>query len=196
MSVWLFSKSYLYYNNVLSNLPSLYTGHPNVRLFWSHAGNLGMSESVHCGTPLITTPIYGDQFVNEAAAINRGMAVRLPFDDIARTELVLAALHEALLPVYKQNAVRTSQAFRERPLSPLDTALWWIEHVISTGGFVLGRSYAVEMSWFTYHSVDVLLPVLILLAILLWGLAVLVVRCCGRKKVAGGGSSATKLKRK
>lgn len=61
--------------------------HPNVKLFWTHGGNLGTSEAVHCGVPMIVTPFYGDQFVNGAAVVKRGMAVVLDYSDIT-TEMV------------------------------------------------------------------------------------------------------------
>lgn len=35
--------------------------HPNVRVFVSHGGLLGSSEAAHCGVPVITTPMFGDQ---------------------------------------------------------------------------------------------------------------------------------------
>lgn len=134
---------------------SHHAGHPNVVLFWSHGGNLGLSESTHCGKPVVLTPFYGDQFVNEAAAKYRGMAVSLPFVDI-NADTVLAALREGMRPAYAANAARTSLAFRQRPMSPVDTSVWWIEHVIETGGLPLARSHAMELSWWSYHSVDVI----------------------------------------
>lgn len=123
------------------------------------------------------------------------MAVSLPFEQIDETT-VLTALREGLQPAYKANAVRTSRAFRSRPLSPVDTATWWIEHVIETDGFPLGRSQAVDMSWFTYHSVDAILTLLAAVMALLW-LVVRLMRgfscslCKWRSK-----KEATKLKRK
>lgn len=84
---------FIYYTIILNIL----TGHPKVRLFWSHGGNLGTSESVHCGIPMVVTPIYGDQFVNMAALVHRGMAVELQIDDI-EAEKVHKVIKEALKP--------------------------------------------------------------------------------------------------
>lgn len=69
--------------------------HPNVRLFWTHGGNLGTSESIHCGVPMIVTPFYGDQFVNGAAVVKRGMALILDYSDIA-TDTVRTAVKTIL----------------------------------------------------------------------------------------------------
>uniref|UniRef100_A0A182MLU6 Uncharacterized protein n=1 Tax=Anopheles culicifacies TaxID=139723 RepID=A0A182MLU6_9DIPT len=54
--------------------------HKNVRLFVSHGGLLGVSEAVHCGVPVVAMPIYGDQFLNAAALVNRGVGVRMAYE--------------------------------------------------------------------------------------------------------------------
>lgn len=51
-------------------------GHPNVKAFWSHGGNLGTIETVYCGKPAIITPFYGDQYLNAAALNRRGMGFK------------------------------------------------------------------------------------------------------------------------
>lgn len=35
--------------------------HPNVKAFFTHGGLMGSTEAIHCGTPVIVTPFYGDQ---------------------------------------------------------------------------------------------------------------------------------------
>lgn len=56
-------------------------------LFWTHGGNVGMIEAVHCGKPTIVTPFYGDQFLNAAALSERGMGFRLSLQDITADEI-------------------------------------------------------------------------------------------------------------
>lgn len=58
------------------------SGHPNIKAFWSHGGNLGTIEAAHCAVPTVVTPIYGDQFLNAAAFEKRGMGFTLLFEDI------------------------------------------------------------------------------------------------------------------
>lgn len=60
----------------------LLVGHPNVKLFWCHGGNLGTIETVHCGKPAVITPFYGDQYLNAAALSERGMGFMLPLLEI------------------------------------------------------------------------------------------------------------------
>lgn len=62
--------------------------HPNVKVFMSHGGLMGMSEGVYCQKPTIVTPIYGDQFLNAAALEHRGMAVVVHYNQLARNTIV------------------------------------------------------------------------------------------------------------
>lgn len=45
-------------------------------------GLLGMVEGVSAGVPMCLIPFYGDQFINAAAAENRGIAVVLEWEGI------------------------------------------------------------------------------------------------------------------
>lgn len=69
--------------------------HPNVKVFMTHAGLMGSSEAAYCGVPVVTTPMYGDQFLNAAALVQRGMGVLLHYEDIGENS-VMRALKRAL----------------------------------------------------------------------------------------------------
>ena len=64
--------------------------HPNIKVFMSHGGLMGMSEGVYCQTPTIVTPIYGDQYLNAAALEHRGMAIVLHYNELTRDNIVNA----------------------------------------------------------------------------------------------------------
>jgi len=53
------------------------------------------------------------------------------------------------------NAKKVSYEFRNRPKPPLETAIWWLEHVIATGGAPLTKSYSTVLPWYIYYSLDV-----------------------------------------
>lgn len=57
---------------------------------------------------------------------------------------------------YKENAIRVQKAYNDRPLSPLDTAIYWTEYVIRHGGAPYMRSAAVELAWYQYLLLDVI----------------------------------------
>nr|CAD7433133.1 unnamed protein product [Timema monikensis] len=71
------------------------SGHPNIRVFISHGGQLSTIESVHCGVPMIVIPVYGDQPVNAGAVAAAGMALRLDYHTLTKKRL-LERLHVVL----------------------------------------------------------------------------------------------------
>ncbi|XP_059619400.1 UDP-glycosyltransferase UGT5-like [Phlebotomus argentipes] len=140
--------------------------HPKVRVFMTHGGLLGSSEAAYCGVPAIVTPMYGDQFFNGASLEHRGMGVVLPYEDISK-DTVHKALQKALDSSFLANAKKVSYAYKNRPKTPLETAVWWAEHVIKTGGSPLTKSHSVFLPWYIYHSLDVIATLLLGCVILL-----------------------------
>lgn len=47
-----------------------------------------------------------------------------------------------------------SQVFRDRPLSALDTAIFWVEYIVRNGKNSL-RSPALDLNWWQLHLFDV-----------------------------------------
>lgn len=73
------------------------SGHPNVKLFWTHGGNLATIETVHCGKPVVITPFYGDQYLNGLALVERGLGFLLPLEEITAKRIV-QIVNKALSP--------------------------------------------------------------------------------------------------
>ncbi|XP_049533781.1 UDP-glucosyltransferase 2-like isoform X1 [Anopheles darlingi] len=142
--------------------------HPNVRLFVSHGGLLGVSEAVHCGVPVVVMPIYGDQFLNAAALVNRGMGVQMDYEHLDDTNYIQRCLTEGLSSKKRFRAQAVSKAFRNRAQSPLSLALWSILNVIEHGDMRLEKSYGSEISWFVDSSLDVLAVITISLIAIIW----------------------------
>ncbi|KAH8282268.1 hypothetical protein KR054_006503 [Drosophila jambulina] len=161
--------------------------HPGVKAFISHGGLLGTTEAVHCGVPMLITPFYGDQFLNAGAVEQRRFGVVLDFSDFD-TEHITEGLRIILDKQFADNVRRSTEAFRRRPLPPLDLAVWWIEHVIQSGGAPLVQSSARHINWIVYNSIDVLLlflGILLLFIFSLWKLIRLIGRVafgCKSKK--------------
>lgn len=63
---------------------------------------------------------------------------------------------------YYQNAKKQSQIFKDRPLSPLESAVYWTEYVIRHKGAPHLKSAAVELYWYQYLLIDVILFILII----------------------------------
>ncbi|KAH8269748.1 hypothetical protein KR018_009818 [Drosophila ironensis] len=164
--------------------------HANLKLFFSHGGLMGTTEAVSSGVPIVGMPIYGDQSLNIAALVQRGMALQLEFRKLDE-DYLYEALTRALDPSFKRRAIEVADSYNNRIKSPLDTAIWWVEHVAETKGAPLIQPSAVHLSRFVYYSLDVYVVVaLLVLAPLL--LLVGLIRLCRREKP----KKDKKLKRK
>ncbi|XP_026734627.1 UDP-glucuronosyltransferase 2B31-like [Trichoplusia ni] len=131
--------------------------HPNVKVFISHGGLIGTQEATYNGVPLIGIPIYGDQFNNLLQAQSFGYAKILQYNDI-NEENLYKLLHEVLTnDSYAKNAKEMSRRFQDRPMSPLDTAMYWIEYVIRNNGAHYWKNPALELSWIAAYMIDVYL---------------------------------------
>ncbi|KAI9586511.1 hypothetical protein GQX74_002358 [Glossina fuscipes] len=57
-------------------------------------------------------------------------------------------------PIYHESAKAVSYAYKHRPQTALETAMWWVEYVAATEGATLLKSHSVHMSRFTYYCLD------------------------------------------
>ena len=85
----LLGESYLYNNKLSKFLQCLiiYTGHPDVKLFITHGGLLGMQECFYHAVPLLVLPFGTDQPYNAAKAKHEGCALKLDWNDLDEKSL-------------------------------------------------------------------------------------------------------------
>ncbi|XP_015172482.1 PREDICTED: UDP-glucuronosyltransferase 2A3 [Polistes dominula] len=142
--------------------------HPNIKAYVGHAGLLGLTEAVHAEVPMILIPMYGDQYRNAAAAVHRGAAILLEYEEL-NEKIFRDALDEIFNNTrYRDNVKKLSKAFRDRPSSPLETAVWWIEYVGRGNGLAYIRSDAAEQPWYQRHLLDVILFLILLFLLIFY----------------------------
>ncbi|KAH8278829.1 hypothetical protein KR018_010144, partial [Drosophila ironensis] len=133
--------------------------HPNVRLFITHGGLMSVMESIYSGVPMLGLPHFYDQFGNMHRVQKAGMAEVLDCNSLT-TDLLTSTIHELLEnPKYTIRAKEMSQSFRDRPMSPLDTAVWWTEYVLRHPDARLIRLDEQELSFMRYYRLDNLLSI-------------------------------------
>ncbi|XP_076271252.1 UDP-glycosyltransferase UGT5-like [Rhynchophorus ferrugineus] len=110
--------------------------HPNIRLFITHGGYGSLQETIYHGVPVLTIPCFADQYNNAYLAVQLGYALKLSYNDKNFNEDTLYDLIQELLnnPQYRENAKTRSRLFHDRPMKPLDTAIYWIEYAIRNKG--------------------------------------------------------------
>ncbi|CAL8079963.1 unnamed protein product [Orchesella dallaii] len=145
-------------------------GHKNIRLFISHGGLLSMQEAVYHAVPVLGIPFGVDQDTNVHNAVLQGFALKLEIDEVNEK-----LLHDSITQIledsrFYKNAKRISNVFRQRPVPPLDTALFWTEYVMTImhkGNNTFIQSPSRTMSIFQYYSTDILIFFLLLLIIMI-----------------------------
>uniref|UniRef100_A0A3B5LLV8 UDP-glucuronosyltransferase n=1 Tax=Xiphophorus couchianus TaxID=32473 RepID=A0A3B5LLV8_9TELE len=135
-------------------------GHPKTKVFIAHGGTNGMYEAVYHGVPVLGLPLLFDQFDNLLRLKVRGAARVVEVRSLTKDNF-LEALKDILEnPSYRENSQRLSQLHRDRPMSPMDTAIFWIEYVIRNKGAAHLQSAGFGLPWYSYFCLDVAVFVL------------------------------------
>ncbi|CAL1591065.1 unnamed protein product [Knipowitschia caucasica] len=129
-------------------------GHPQTRAFVAHGGTNGLYEAMFHGVPVVGVPLFGDQSDNLARLSRRGGAVVLNFNTMTSQEMTSAINEVINTPSFKESMVQASRVHRDRPLSALQEASFWVEFVLRNGASHL-RLASHDLNWFQYYSLDV-----------------------------------------
>lgn len=135
--------------------------HRNLKFFITHGGMMSTQEALHFGVPLLGVPIYGDQEPNLLKVQTLGYGIMLLFNNITEKSFQWAVNELLLNPRYADNAKRYSELFHDRPQKPLETAVYWTEYVLRHKGAHHMRSGALDLAWYQYYLLDVILFLLL-----------------------------------
>ncbi|XP_053616041.1 uncharacterized protein LOC128678482 [Plodia interpunctella] len=140
--------------------------HPNCILFITHGGLLSTTEAVHFGKPIIGIPVFGDQINNVDRSVNKGFAIKVNLAYDMKDKLK-AAIEEMLRnKSYTEKAKELSLIYHDRPTSPREELVHWVEHVIKTRGAPHLRSPALDVPVYQKLYLDLLALVLAVLYVL------------------------------
>ncbi|CAH0555383.1 unnamed protein product [Brassicogethes aeneus] len=141
--------------------------HPNIKLFISHGGLLSVIESVHYGVPILGIPVFWDQEFNIRSAENNGFAINLPFKELNERTFSTAVNDLLNNPEYTKNVKSRQKILHDQPLTPMDTAVYWIEYVIRHNGAHHLKSPSLKLKWYQINMLDIAI-ILTLFTILLF----------------------------
>ncbi|XP_070504995.1 UDP-glycosyltransferase UGT5-like [Chironomus tepperi] len=128
--------------------------HPNVKLFITHGGLLGTTEAIYEGVPVVGIPIYADQQMNIVKAVNMGIGIYMDYNDIDE-HLIAENINKILKnPNYHKNAKTLSKVYKDRPMTPQQSVVYWVEYVIRHNGALHLRSAAHNLNFIQLHSID------------------------------------------
>uniref|UniRef100_A0A0A1WCI7 UDP-glucuronosyltransferase 2B4 n=1 Tax=Zeugodacus cucurbitae TaxID=28588 RepID=A0A0A1WCI7_ZEUCU len=130
--------------------------------------HMEVQEALYHGVPIIA--IKNNLQPPSIATRVQSLGIGLSVDLSAGAEQLQSAISAlATQPHYTENAKSRQVAFRNRPQSALDEALWWIEHVLAhpnESGYLYSQAVA-ETGFFVLHSLDAMSVLLFMLAMFL-----------------------------
>ncbi|XP_017005909.2 UDP-glycosyltransferase UGT5 [Drosophila takahashii] len=128
--------------------------HPNVKLFISHGGMLSVIEAAYYAKPVLGLPLFYDQFRNLEVLEEEGAALQLNINSLEGQELRDTVNRLINEPNYAESALAVSQRFRDQPMHPLETAVYWTEYVIRYKGANHMKVSPSQVKLFEYYSLD------------------------------------------
>ncbi|KAL7882285.1 hypothetical protein AOLI_G00091340 [Acnodon oligacanthus] len=142
--------------------------HPKAKAFITHGGTHGLYEGICNGVPMVMIPLFGDQGDNVQRMVARGVAETLNIYDITSEKLLVALRKVINDKSYKEKMMKLSAIHRDRPIEPLDLAVFWTEFVMRHKGADHLRPAAHDLNWVQYHSLDVIGFLLLVLVTVLF----------------------------
>ncbi|XP_034532668.1 UDP-glucuronosyltransferase 2B20-like [Notolabrus celidotus] len=143
-------------------------GHPKTRAFVAHGGTNGMYEAIYHGVPVVGLPLFFDQFDNVLRLKVRGAARVVEAGSLTEDEFVEALKDVIETPSYRNNMKRLSLLHQDLPMSPMDTAIFWIEYVIRHKGAAHLQAAGFSLPWYSYFCLDVAVFFLVIIVAFVW----------------------------
>ncbi|KAM6925541.1 UDP-glucuronosyltransferase 2A1-like [Xenentodon cancila] len=137
-------------------------GHTKTKAFVTHGGTNGIYEAIYHGVPVLGIPLILDQDDNMVRLKARGVA-----EIIEVTAMTVEALTSTLKNLvdakshYKQNMIKLSQLHHDKPIKPIDSAVFWIEYIMRHKGAPHLRTESYKLPLYAYYNVDVMTAFLV-----------------------------------
>ncbi|XP_051875265.1 UDP-glucuronosyltransferase 3A1-like isoform X2 [Pristis pectinata] len=132
-------------------------GHPKARLLVTHGGLNSLMEAVYHGVPVIGIPLFGDQFDNMVRVEAKGLGLCVHVAQLQAQRLSHTMATVIRDKRYKASALALSRMHRSYPFPPRQRLVRWVEHVVLFGGGDHLRPYGLQLPWYQYHLLDIIL---------------------------------------
>lgn len=131
-------------------------GHANVKLFITQGGAQSRDESVARGVPLLVIPFFADQFDTAYKVEEIGVGRMLRPEDVTEESLSKAIMDILENDKYQKRADEIARAVIDVPMSPVETAVYWIEYVIRNRNAPSFQYKGRDMPFYQYFLLDVI----------------------------------------
>ncbi|XP_037817472.1 UDP-glycosyltransferase UGT4-like [Lucilia sericata] len=131
--------------------------HPNVKLSIITGDLLNVIDTVYFAKPVLGIPTIAHQHFNINMAIKMGYGLGLKLQQLNETMLKNTILELLNNPLYTQKVKELSRVFRDQPMTPKETVLFWIEYVLRHDGALHLRNKGRFLNFWQFYNVDVIL---------------------------------------
>ncbi|KAF0754825.1 UDP-glucuronosyltransferase 2C1-like isoform X2, partial [Aphis craccivora] len=100
--------------------------------------------------------------------VDAGMGISMDLLSIQKDELLKNILDLTNNEKYMKNAKIASERFKDRPMSPAESVVYWTEYVIRHKGAPHLRSQAFNLAWYQYFLLDVIVIILLFISLFIF----------------------------
>ncbi|KAH7718626.1 Protein UGT-54 [Aphelenchoides avenae] len=141
--------------------------HPKTRAFITHCGLNSLNEASSHGVPLLAIPLFGDQLYNAAIVLKKKMGVYMDIREITE-DSVHQALDKVLNdPSYREHAQLVKNKLERAPFKAAEKFVKWTEFAAEFSDLSELGLAGAGMNFFVYHSLDVIIPLLLAVVLLI-----------------------------
>ncbi|XP_063707079.1 UDP-glycosyltransferase UGT5-like isoform X1 [Culicoides brevitarsis] len=164
--------------------------HKNIKVFITQGGGQSMEETIARGVPVVVIPFFADQDANAQKMENLGIGRRLNVNELTVEKLESTIMEVINNPKYKQTVKQLGDRIRDTPMTPVQTAVWWIEYAIRNRGAEHLKYKGTDVPFIEYYLIDVIAVHLVGIFLVLYVLKKLF------NMIRGGNSKTTKKMKK
>ncbi|KAK5638283.1 hypothetical protein RI129_012578 [Pyrocoelia pectoralis] len=141
--------------------------HPNVKLFITQGGLQSMNEAIYAHVPMIVMPFYADQFFNAKRILERGVGISLDYTKLQKEDFKSAIIEVITNHGYKKKLKKLAELASDQPMTGIERAIWWTEYVIRHKGAKHLRSPYLDIPFYQYYLMDIILSLFLLFLVFL-----------------------------
>ncbi|CAG7786639.1 unnamed protein product [Allacma fusca] len=127
--------------------------HPKCKGFVTQGGAMSFQQAIYHGVPMIVVPVWWDQPSMARIAMELGVGIHLELSEITRDSFRDALTNIIYNKKYSEKSKLISQLSKDRPMAPVETAVWWTEYVLKHDTAHL-KSPAIKQRWWQRRMLD------------------------------------------
>lgn len=130
--------------------------HKNVKVFISHGGLQSSEEALYFGVPVLGIPFFGDQYQNINRIVEQKVGLKVLKDQILSDTFENNLMELLNNPVYQQTMTYMSNRSKDKPMTGVEKAVWWIEYLLKYKTTDHLKSPSATIPLYQYYYLDVL----------------------------------------